>query len=156
MPKRRSGESYWTEAQFLQLQQASAGDLSSRGQLPWRLLAYLFGKQPHVQPIRDLVGRRLLTPKGIEEAQRDLNRMLITLWTAGYIELDPKPRAAGLSRLHPTPLARRIGKEGSVGCPSGIGPPNRIGRPIRWHPQQDAGRRRSVACGIRSQTTIPR
>ena len=41
-----------------------------------------------------MVGRRLLTPKGIEEAQRDLNRMLITLWSAGYLELDPKPVAA--------------------------------------------------------------
>ena len=46
MPKRRSGESYWTEQQFLQLQQAAAADLSSRGRLPWRLLAYLFGKHP--------------------------------------------------------------------------------------------------------------
>ncbi len=94
MPKRRSGETYWTEQQFLQLQQAAAADLSSRGRLPWRLLAYMFGKHPEVQPLRDLVGRRLLTPKAIDEAQRDLNRMLITLWTAGYIELDPKPRAA--------------------------------------------------------------
>lgn len=94
MPKRRSGEAYWTEQQFLQLQQADAADLSSRGQLPWRLLAYLLGEQADVQPIRELVGRRLLPPKGIEEAQRDLNRMLITLWTAGYVELDPKPRAA--------------------------------------------------------------
>lgn len=94
MPKRRSGETYWTEQQFLQLQQAAAADLSSRGRLPWRLLAYIFGKHPEVQPLRDLVGRRLLTPKAIDEAQRDLNRMLITLWTAGYIELDPKPRAA--------------------------------------------------------------
>ena len=94
MPKRRSGESYWSEQQFLQLQQAEAADLSSRGRLPWRLLAYLFGKNPQVQPLRDMVGRRLLQPKGIEEAQRDLNRMLITLWSAGYIELDPKPRAA--------------------------------------------------------------
>ncbi|MFK8110801.1 MAG: DEAD/DEAH box helicase [Rubripirellula sp.] len=94
MPKRRTGETYWTEAQFLQLQQADAADLASRGRLPWRLLAYLFEKDERVQPIRDMVGRRLLTPKGVEEAQRDLNRMLITLWTAGYIELDPKPRAA--------------------------------------------------------------
>lgn len=94
MPKRRSGESYWTEQQFLQLQDAESANLASRGRLPWRLLAYLFGKDPAVQPIRDMVGRRLLTPKEVEEAQRDLNRMLITLWTAGYIELDPKPRAA--------------------------------------------------------------
>ena len=94
MPKRRSGESYWSQQQFIQLQEASSADLVSRGRLPWRLLAYLLGKNDAVQPIRDLVGRRLLQPKGIEEAQRDLNRMLITLWTAGYIELDPKPRAA--------------------------------------------------------------
>ncbi len=101
MPKRRSGESYWSEQQFLQLQQAAAADLSSRGGLPWRLLAYLFGRNPEVQPIRDLVGRRLLSPKGIEEAQRDLNRMLITLWSAGYIELDPKPHAASAKPIKP-------------------------------------------------------
>jgi superfamily II DNA/RNA helicase len=94
MPKRRTGEAYWTEQQFLQLQQAESSDLSSRGRLPWRLLAYLFGLDPKVQPIREMVSRRLLPPKGIEEAQRDLNRMLITLWSAGYIELDPKPHAA--------------------------------------------------------------
>lgn len=94
MPKRRSGETYWNEQQFLQLQQAEADDLASRGRLPWRLLAYFFSKDPAVQPLRDMVGRRLLTSKGIEEAQRDLNRMLITLWSAGYIELDPKPIAA--------------------------------------------------------------
>jgi superfamily II DNA/RNA helicase len=94
MPKRRSGETYWNEQQFLQLQQAEADDLASRGRLPWRLLAYFFSKDPAVQPLRDMVGRRLLTHKGIEEAQRDLNRMLITLWSAGYLELDPKPVAA--------------------------------------------------------------
>lgn len=94
MPKRRSDESYWSEQQFQQLQQAEAANLASRGRLPWRLLAYLFGKDPRVQPIREMVGRRLLPPKGIEEAQRDLNRMLITLWSAGYLELDPKPRPA--------------------------------------------------------------
>jgi superfamily II DNA/RNA helicase len=94
MPKRRAGEAYWSESQFAQLQQAEPAKLSSRGCLPWRLLAYLFDKHPQVQPLREMVGRRLLPPKGIEEAQRDLNRMLITLWTAGYVELDPKPRAA--------------------------------------------------------------
>ena len=94
MPKRRSGESYWSEQQFEQLQQAEPADLKSRGRLPCRLLAYLLGRSPDVQPIRDLVGRRLLSPKGIEEAQRDLNRMLITLWAGGYVELDPKPKPA--------------------------------------------------------------
>lgn len=91
MPKRRSGETYWTEQQFIQLQESDAADLSSRGQLPWRLLAYMLGKDSSVQPLRDLVGRRLLTPKKIDEAQRELNRMLITMWQADYIALDPKP-----------------------------------------------------------------
>jgi hypothetical protein len=77
MPKRRSGESYWTEQQFTQLYEAESANLSSRGRLPWRLLAYLFGKNPEVQPIRDMIGRRLLTPQRIEEAQRDLNQMLV-------------------------------------------------------------------------------
>ncbi|MEO1615746.1 MAG: DEAD/DEAH box helicase [Planctomycetota bacterium] len=91
MPKRRSGETYWTAQQFEQLQQASSADLSSRGQIPWRLLAYLLGRDPQVQPIRDLVGKRLLTPKKIDEAKRELNRMLIALWQAKYIALDPLP-----------------------------------------------------------------
>ncbi|TWT83559.1 ski2-like helicase [Planctomycetes bacterium CA13] len=101
MPKRRAGESYWTASQFEQLQLAASANLSSRGRLPWRLLAYLLGQDSAVQPIRDLVARRLLPPKGIEEAQRDLNRMLITLWSAGYVELDPKPRAAQPKAMKP-------------------------------------------------------
>ena len=115
MPKRRSGESYWSEQQFEQLQLAESANLASRGLLPWRLLAYLFGKDPRVQPIRDMVGRRLLTSKGIEEAQRDLNRMLITLWSAGYIELDPKPRVAKIVKP-----AKQEGKEASPAATDGL------------------------------------
>ncbi|MEL6106520.1 MAG: DEAD/DEAH box helicase [Planctomycetota bacterium] len=91
MPKRRAGEAYWTEQQFAQLYEAESADLVSRGQVPWRLLAYLLGKDPQVQPLRDLVGKRLLPPKKVDEAQRELNRMLITLWQAKYVELDPLP-----------------------------------------------------------------
>ncbi|MEC7678497.1 MAG: DEAD/DEAH box helicase [Planctomycetota bacterium] len=101
MPKRRSEEAYWSEQQFLQLQQADSANLASRGRLPWRLLAYLLGKDSSVEPIRQMVNRRLLDGKGIEEAQRDLNRMLITLWSAGYIELDPKPRPAEPKAMTP-------------------------------------------------------
>lgn len=94
MPKRRTGEQYWTEAQFDQLRAAPATNLSSRGPLPWRLLAYMLTKSPEVQPLRDLVGRRLLPPAKIEAEQKTLNRMLITLWTAGYVQLEPKPQVA--------------------------------------------------------------
>ena len=46
---------------------------------------------PQVQPLRDLVGRRLLPSCEIPQAQRELNQMLVTLWSAGYLDLSPKP-----------------------------------------------------------------
>ncbi len=92
MPKRRTDEQYWTQQQFDSLREAPSAKLASRGRLPWRLLAYMLLQSPEVQRLRDLVGRRLLDSKALEEGRRDLNRMLITLWTAGYVELEPKPR----------------------------------------------------------------
>lgn len=92
MPKRREGETYWTQAQFDKLRAGTSANLVSRGNLPWRLLAYLLLKNPSVQPLRDMVGRRLLDSSQIERAQEHLNQMLVTLWTAGYIQLEPKPR----------------------------------------------------------------
>ena len=97
MPKRRDGETYWTEDQFQKLRAAPAAKLASRGQLPWRLLAYMLLKNPQVAPLRELVSKRLLEPNQLVGAQKQLNQMLITLWTAGYIQLDPKP----------TPLSRK-------------------------------------------------
>lgn len=91
-PKRRDGETYWTEEQFNKLRDGAAADLGSKGNLPWRLLAYLLLESPKVQPVRDLVGRRLMDEKQKEKAQERLNQMLITLWTAGYVELEPKPK----------------------------------------------------------------
>ncbi len=91
MPRRRDGETYWTEDQFQKLRAAPAAKLASRGQLPWRLLAYMLLRNPAVAPLRELVGKRLLDGTQLVTAQKQLNQMLITLWTAGYIELDPKP-----------------------------------------------------------------
>lgn len=108
MPKRRAGESYWTESQFEQLQVAKSADLASRGKVPWRLLAYLLSKDEAVQPIRDLVDRRLMPPARIEVAQKDLNRMLITLWSGGYVELDPLPKIAAEKK--PTPKGTKPGQ----------------------------------------------
>ena len=92
MPTKRAGETYWTKEQFEKLRNAPAAKLESRGTLPWRLLAYLLLNDPTVQPLRDLVGRRLQTTDQIKKGQRDLNRMLVTLWKSGFIELDPKPQ----------------------------------------------------------------
>ncbi len=94
MPKRNQDETYWTKEQFEKLRVGAAANLVSRGHLPWRLLAYLLLKSPEVQPLRDLVGKRLLDSGQIETAQKQLNQMLITLWTAGYIQLEPKPQPA--------------------------------------------------------------
>ncbi|WP_146533317.1 DEAD/DEAH box helicase [Rubripirellula reticaptiva] len=110
MPKRRAGETYWTVSQFEQLQSAESANLESRGLLPWRLLAYLFSQDKNVQPIRDMIGRRLLHPKGIEDGQRDLNRMLITMWEGRYIELDPEPHAAELPPPPPTNKEKKAAK----------------------------------------------
>lgn len=91
MPTRRTGETYWTEAQFETLRKAPAGKLHSRGQLPWRLLAHMLDATPEVKPIRELVGKRLMDDKRLQAAQRSLDRMLLTLWTAGYVTLEPRP-----------------------------------------------------------------
>ena len=91
MPKRRSTEHYWTEAQFDKLRTSPPGKLSSRGALPWRLLAYWLDASPEVDKIRELISRRLLYGKGLEASQKMVDRMLLTLWSAGYVELEPEP-----------------------------------------------------------------
>jgi superfamily II DNA/RNA helicase len=91
MPTRRATQQYWTEGQFDKLKAAAPGKLSSRGLLPWRLLAYMLDASPEVELIRKLVGKRLLDEKGLDASQKAMDRMLMTLWTAGYVTLDPKP-----------------------------------------------------------------
>ena len=94
MPTRRSNEQYWNEAQFNKLCAAPPGKLHSRGPLPWRLLAYMLDASPEVELIRRLVGKRLMDPGRIEAGQKELDRMLITLWRAGYVTLEPQPPTA--------------------------------------------------------------
>ncbi len=91
MPKRRSTEQYWDEGQFNKLREAPPAKLASRGDLPWRMLAYLLDASPDVNTVRQLVRKRLLHGKLVEQAQQSLDRMLLTLWRAGYVDLDPKP-----------------------------------------------------------------
>ena len=91
MPTKRAGETYWTREQFEKLRLAPAARLASKGLLPWRLLAYMLLNSSDVQPLRDLVGRRLLPSNEIPQAQKELNQMLVTLWSARYIDLSPKP-----------------------------------------------------------------
>jgi superfamily II DNA/RNA helicase len=94
MPPRRANEQYWNEAQFQKLCAAPPGKLHSRGPLPWRLLAYMLDASPEVDLIRRLVGKRLMEPGRIEAGQKELDRMLMTLWRAGYVKLEPEPPTA--------------------------------------------------------------
>jgi hypothetical protein len=46
---------------------------------------------PEVERVRKLVGRRLMDSHHLEAGQRALVEMLLTLWKAGYITLEPEP-----------------------------------------------------------------
>ena len=91
MPKRRSGQQYWSEKQFEQLRGASPGKLASRGRFPWRLLAFLIRKSGTVFSLQDAIRRRLLDPDEKQDAEKTLKRMLITLDAGGFIRLSPQP-----------------------------------------------------------------
>jgi superfamily II DNA/RNA helicase len=91
MPRRRETEQYWSEGQFERLRTAPPGKLYSRGALPWRLLAYLLAASPEVDPIRKLVSKRLMDSAHVEAGQRELDQMLLILWRAGYVTLEPEP-----------------------------------------------------------------
>ena len=91
MPKRREGVQYWTSQQFDKLIASPSADLASRGPLPWRLLVYMLDIDSNVQSIRDLVAGRLMDDKQQTQAQKHLDRMLMTLYRGGYVMLEPKP-----------------------------------------------------------------
>jgi superfamily II DNA/RNA helicase len=91
MPRRRETEQYWSEGQFEKLRTAPPGKLYSRGALPWRLLAYLLAASPEVDLIRKLVSKRLMDSPHVEAGQRELDQMLLILWRAGYVTLEPEP-----------------------------------------------------------------
>jgi superfamily II DNA/RNA helicase len=95
MPTRRSTEQYWTEQQWDKLRTAPPLKLASRGQIPWRLLAYMLDVSPEVEPIRRLVSKRLMDSGNLFGAQKQLDQMLMTLWAAGYVKLEPEPPPRG-------------------------------------------------------------
>jgi len=91
MPTRNSNRQYWNEDQFEKLRNAPPANLSSRGHLPWRMLAWLIKDSPDVKRLRDFVSRRMLEGKARDQAEKQLFRMLKTLWAGDFIELDPPP-----------------------------------------------------------------
>ncbi len=91
MPKRRSTQQYWSEAQFETLKTSPPANLASTGPFSWRLLAYLLSLSPDVGRLRSAVRKRLMEPKELELAQKSLHRDLLTLWAGGFVTLDPEP-----------------------------------------------------------------
>jgi superfamily II DNA/RNA helicase len=90
-PTRRESQTYWNEQQFDKLKLAPPGKLYSKGQLPWRLLAYLLTISPEIDLIRKLIRKRLMDEPRIRAGEQALDRMLLTLWSGGYVTLDPQP-----------------------------------------------------------------
>ena len=98
-PTRRSTEQYWSEEQFWKLKDMPPGRLASRGTIPWRLLAHIISLQclspptgmtaaiADIEPIRKMIGRRLMSDKWVKEGQKQLDDMLMTLHQAGFITL---------------------------------------------------------------------
>jgi superfamily II RNA helicase len=86
-PTRRSTEQYWSEEQFWKLKDMPPGKLASRGTIPWRLLAHIISLDSDIEPIRKMIGRRLMSDKWVKEGQKQLDDMLTTLHQAGFIKL---------------------------------------------------------------------
>jgi superfamily II DNA/RNA helicase len=91
-PTRRDTRVYWNEGQFKQLQAAPPGKLYSKGPLPWRLLAYLLKISPDVSLIRSVIRKRLMDEGRVKAQDAQLDRMLLTLYRAGFVKLMPEPR----------------------------------------------------------------
>jgi len=112
MPTRSPERQYWDEAQFQKLRAAPSGNLVSRGPLPWRLLAYLLKLSPDVDRLRQLVRKRLMEPKALEQGLKQLDKMLITLHRGGFIQLSPPPpepepeTPAATTETTPTPAVQ--------------------------------------------------
>ena len=99
MPKRRDTEQYWNEAQFEKLRAAQPGKLYSQGPLPWRLLGLHARRLARGGPDPQAGGQAADGQRRIEAGQRELDRMLMTLWRAGYVTLEPEPpRGRGSER----------------------------------------------------------
>lgn len=107
-PTRRAGVTYWNAEQFTKLQSAPPARLSSKGRLSWRWLGYLLDANPAVEPIRQVIRRRLMDLPTIEGEIKRLTRMLVTLSHMGVVILDPPPPKSWQDAVKPaggTPTA---------------------------------------------------
>ena len=119
MPKRREGQQYWNENQFEQLIQSPSANLASRGPLTWRLLVYMLDISADVEKVRKLVAGRLLQDRQQEQAQKQLNRMLLTLSRGGYVRLEPPPPRQNSFVSDATNASEKTGSENEESTDTG-------------------------------------
>jgi len=100
-PTRRSGFTYWNPEQFAKLQIAPPARLASKGHLSWRWLAYLLDADPKVEPIRQVMRRRLMDQPTVDAEIKRLTRMLVTLGQINVVKLDPAPPEAWKNAVKP-------------------------------------------------------
>jgi superfamily II DNA/RNA helicase len=100
-PTRRDNAVYWSDSQFVGLQNAPPGKLYSKGPLPWRLLAYMLKISPDVSKVRNLIRKRLMDEARVQASEKALDRMLLTLADRGFVTLDPPPPVGDASRAAP-------------------------------------------------------
>lgn len=110
-PSRRSGFTYWNPEQFYKLQTAPPAKLASKGHLSWRWLAYLLDANPAVEPIRDVMRRRLMDGPTVAAEIKRLTRMLVTLGQMGIVKLDPPPPKAWEDAVRPAGVAAAVAVE---------------------------------------------
>lgn len=104
-PTRRAGFTYWNPEQFTKLQAVPPARLTSKGRLTWRWLAYLLDANPAVEPIREVVRRRLMDQPTIGGELKRLTRMLVTLNHLGIVVLEPPPPPSWQQAVAPKPPA---------------------------------------------------
>jgi superfamily II DNA/RNA helicase len=100
-PTRRSNFTYWNADQFLKLQTAPPAKLVSRGNLSWRWLAFLLDADSKIEPIRDVIRKRLMPQPEVEAELKRLTKMLVTLSYMGVVTLDPPPPPAWEQAIKP-------------------------------------------------------
>ena len=115
-PTRRAGFTYWNPEQFVKLQTAPPMKLASKGRLTWRWLAYLLDASAQVEPIREVIRKRLMDFATVEAEIKRLTKMLVTLEQMGIVVLDPPPPPSWQQAVKPG-AASAVVAEGAISAP---------------------------------------
>jgi superfamily II DNA/RNA helicase len=134
-PTRRTGFTYWNAEQFARLQIAPPARLASKGRLSWRWLAYLLDANPAVEPIRQVIRRRLMDQPTVDGELKRLTKMLVTLAQMGVVTLDPAPPESWKNAAKPAgPAAVTEAKEDDDESPEAGAEPAKDAPQVRVKP----------------------